>query len=156
MLGTLISDRQRVAHPEATPALIYGAGDGGEWLLRELANNAEHRYRVVGFLDDDPMKVGKIIRGCRIYAPGDAPRLVERHGVRDVLVSSGSIPAERLRSLRSRGVHLLRMRVSFEDETLTVDAQAATEDSRLSAFAVEPPGEALGVTERRAQQRTPG
>ena len=36
--------------------LIYGAGDGGELLLRELLNNRSLKYSPVGFIDDDPGK----------------------------------------------------------------------------------------------------
>src|SRR5256886_3370102 len=38
--------------------LIYGAGDAGELLLRELMNNRELLYAPVGFMDDDPQKQG--------------------------------------------------------------------------------------------------
>ncbi len=43
--------------------LIYGAGDGGELLLRELRNNRELQLSPIGFLDDDPAKSGKVIQG---------------------------------------------------------------------------------------------
>ncbi|MET0623223.1 MAG: glycosyl transferase, partial [Pyrinomonadaceae bacterium] len=39
--------------------LIYGAGDGGELLLREMRNNLRLQYTPVGFVDDDPFKKGK-------------------------------------------------------------------------------------------------
>jgi UDP-GlcNAc:undecaprenyl-phosphate GlcNAc-1-phosphate transferase len=43
--------------------LIYGAGDAGELLLRELLNNRELSYAPVGFMDDDATKHGKLIHG---------------------------------------------------------------------------------------------
>lgn len=39
-------------------ALIYGAGEAGFTLLREIRNNPRLSYRVVGFLDDRPDKRG--------------------------------------------------------------------------------------------------
>ena len=47
---------------------IYGAGDGGELLLRELQNNRELRYSPIGFFDDDPAKNGKVIHGLKVFA----------------------------------------------------------------------------------------
>jgi len=43
---------------DGTRVLIYGAGDGGELLLREILNNRDLKYSPVGFLDDDPAKSG--------------------------------------------------------------------------------------------------
>jgi len=46
--------------------IIIGAGDGGEKIYREIRANAGLRYRVVGFLDDNPAKVGKKIHGVPV------------------------------------------------------------------------------------------
>ncbi len=46
--------------------LIIGAGDGGEKIYREIRANAGLRYRVVGFLDDNPAKIGKKIHGVPV------------------------------------------------------------------------------------------
>lgn len=43
--------------------LIYGAGRGGEILLREIINNPKIQMKPVGFIDDDPLKAGKKLQG---------------------------------------------------------------------------------------------
>jgi hypothetical protein len=43
--------------------VIYGAGDGGELLARELFNNAALQRVPVAFVDDDPRKTGKLRHG---------------------------------------------------------------------------------------------
>jgi UDP-GlcNAc:undecaprenyl-phosphate GlcNAc-1-phosphate transferase len=95
--------------PNAKPVLIYGAGDGGELLIREILNNPDHRYAPVGFIDDDGRKAGKKIHGYRIFDSNDLPKLIRAYGVSEVLISSFKVPEARLDSLRSMGVCLKKM-----------------------------------------------
>jgi FlaA1/EpsC-like NDP-sugar epimerase len=46
--------------------LIIGAGDAGEKFLREILDNPRVQYEPVGFLDDDPRKMGKTIHGVPV------------------------------------------------------------------------------------------
>jgi UDP-GlcNAc:undecaprenyl-phosphate GlcNAc-1-phosphate transferase len=46
--------------------LIYGAGRGGEIILREIINNRQLNIRPVGFIDDDPLKKDKKLQGYPI------------------------------------------------------------------------------------------
>ncbi len=42
----------------AREVLIIGGGDGGRLVVRELMRNPQLRLRPIGFLDDDPRKLG--------------------------------------------------------------------------------------------------
>jgi UDP-GlcNAc:undecaprenyl-phosphate GlcNAc-1-phosphate transferase len=99
--------------------LIYGAGDGGELLLREMRNNSELRYRPVGFVDDDPLKKGKIIHGLRVFGGnGSLPNICKEQKVDEVLISSSQFTSERVREIlrdcEAAQVTLKRMRIFIE------------------------------------------
>src|SRR5262249_40087781 len=103
-------------HPPQRPVLIYGADDGGDLLCRLILTNPDHRYSPVGFIDDDRGKTGKVIRGYRIFSSGDLPDLMKQHGVKDVLISSATLPNGKLESLRSMGASLKMMSIRIEEE----------------------------------------
>ncbi len=68
--------------------IIYGAGRGGELLLREIMNNKALNINPVGFLDDDPLKIGKKIQGYPILGNFDKlSELKKKHAIRGVLLS---------------------------------------------------------------------
>jgi FlaA1/EpsC-like NDP-sugar epimerase len=68
--------------------LIYGAGDAGITLLREIRNNPRLSYRVLGFLDDRPDKKGLRLAGAPVLGGGDqAESLVTKHNVETILIA---------------------------------------------------------------------
>lgn len=115
VLRAVIVGRQS-AHPDARPVFIYGAGDRGELLIRELLSDQDHRYAPVGFIDDDLTKVGKVIHGVPIFPSSELAELIERHRVRDVLVASSKVSEGKLRQLEALGVFLGRLQISIEKE----------------------------------------
>jgi UDP-GlcNAc:undecaprenyl-phosphate GlcNAc-1-phosphate transferase len=81
--------------------LIFGAGDGGELALREIQNNPNLNYCPVGFVDDNPLKKGNVIRGLRVLGGnGSLPEICRRYRVDEILIAANKISAERLRELR--------------------------------------------------------
>lgn len=107
------------AAEERFNVLIYGAGDGGEMLLRELNNNPGWEYRAVGFIDDDPTKQGKVIHGLTVFdGNGDLADLCQKKEITDILISSKSIGSERLKTVkevcREANVSLKRAQLKIE------------------------------------------
>jgi UDP-GlcNAc:undecaprenyl-phosphate GlcNAc-1-phosphate transferase len=99
--------------------LIYGAGDGGEWLLRVIHNDPSLEYLPVGFVDDDPLKTGKVIHGLRVLGGnGSLQAICKQHRVQEVLISSARFSAERTREIladcTAANVALRRVRIDFE------------------------------------------
>ncbi len=109
---------------EGRRVLIYGAGDGGEMVLRELRNNPEWNYRPVGFIDDDPLKKNKIINGLTVYdANGSLSQICEDQTVEEILLSTNSIPSDRLRKIREvcRESEVSIKRAQIKIEPLDID-----------------------------------
>jgi FlaA1/EpsC-like NDP-sugar epimerase len=104
---------------DARSVLIVGAGDGGRLLLRELQRNPDLRLRPVGFIDDDPRKLG--VRIDRVDVLGTTEELgqvLEDVEPDEVLIAIPSAPgtlrARVVRACRSRGVSVRTMPTVFE------------------------------------------
>ena len=114
--------RRLVPPPSSGPSkrvLIFGAGDAGVLLARELFNNQAQGLVPVGFADDDPFKIGSVIHGLRVYDVGRSLAEVCRdQAVDEVLISSPNIPPARLehlaRECRAASLTLKRMRIELE------------------------------------------
>jgi UDP-GlcNAc:undecaprenyl-phosphate GlcNAc-1-phosphate transferase len=107
------------AEPAGKRILIYGAGDGGELLLRELMQNRELGLHPVGFVDDDPQKQGRLIHGIRVL--GSIDRLGElagREKVDEIVISTNKLASERSERLdllcKEAGLRYRRMRIALE------------------------------------------
>jgi UDP-GlcNAc:undecaprenyl-phosphate GlcNAc-1-phosphate transferase len=100
--------------------LIYGAGDGGELLLRELRNNRELNLSPIGFLDDDPAKSGKVIHGLKVFGGnGDLGKVCSQHEIHEVVISSMKMSEERIQEVLQvcgdRQIAVKRMRITMEE-----------------------------------------
>jgi len=68
------------------PVLILGAGEAGARLTKEFAHSRE--WRIIGLLDDDPAKQGRLLRNISVLGPiGELPMWTKRFGVRTVILA---------------------------------------------------------------------
>ena len=76
---------------QGTPVAIMGAGDAAVGLVKELSRS--HEWRVVGLLDDDEKKRGRLLHGVRVIgALEDLPRFAQRLKLRHAIVAMPSVP----------------------------------------------------------------
>lgn len=113
-LFSIVLSGRRLAQPGSRAVLIYGAGNRGELILRELLQNPDHLYDPVGFIDDDPSKFGKSLRGYPIHDAAHLSKLKRELQISEVLLSSPSISEEKAAGLESLGFRPLRPKFGFE------------------------------------------
>ena len=87
--------------------LIVGGGDGGRLVVRELIRNPQLRLRPVGFVDDDPRKLGmKDEYGLKVLGTTeseDLARVLDEVEPDEVVIAIPSAPG----TLRARVVDRL-------------------------------------------------
>jgi FlaA1/EpsC-like NDP-sugar epimerase len=80
--------------------LIIGAGDAGEKILREIKENYQLHYKVIGFIDDDPVKKGKSIHGIPVLGNVDnLADILDDEEVQEILVAVPSASGDQIRRI---------------------------------------------------------
>ncbi len=96
------AQKTRWAEGEGTKTLIYGAGTAGLQLLWELRENRSLMSDVVGFIDDDPTKIGLILDGKKVLGTGKTlESLVKKHSVKRVFIAIPSATGPQLKRILS-------------------------------------------------------
>ena len=97
---------------QGEPVLVLGAGDAAASLAKDLV--ASNDWRLVGFLDDDSDKHGRMLNGIRVLGElNSLPEWVERLGVSQVIIAMPSSS----HLLRKRAIQLCN---SAQVKALTV------------------------------------
>ncbi len=73
---------------EEQPTLLIGAGQAGVSIAREISKHPELGIRPVGFVDDDPLKVGMEIQGLSVLGTtARVGEIAQRTGARQALIT---------------------------------------------------------------------
>jgi FlaA1/EpsC-like NDP-sugar epimerase len=120
--------------------LIFGAGDAGGSIVHDIKNSGHARYQAVGFVDDDPAKIGHRIHGVPVLGTRtELPEILKRYrphevwlaiphaepvAVRTILrtLEPFKIPIKtvpNLRDLSDRKIELSQIRSLSVDDLLT-------------------------------------
>ena len=91
--------------------LIYGAGDAGELIVRDMRQNAKFQAVPIGFVDDDYRKVGQRIHGVPVLGSrSQLPEILKKYAPEELLISIPGAPRETLREvIRSVEAHRIRI-----------------------------------------------
>ncbi|MCH2118821.1 MAG: polysaccharide biosynthesis protein [Pirellulales bacterium] len=91
---------QIFAQPVGTRALIVGANDSGEGLLRAIRRTARLGYQPVGFVDDRPELQGCRISGIPVVGRAiEVAELARKYRAQEVLITAGELTGKEVRKL---------------------------------------------------------
>src|SRR3989304_3230638 len=88
-LGTrILREQTRLALHEKKGVFIYGAGDAGELLLRDMLKNPGYTYHASGFIDDDKKKKGLKIHSVPVLGSAeDLTHLINKHNPEGIIIA---------------------------------------------------------------------
>jgi UDP-GlcNAc:undecaprenyl-phosphate/decaprenyl-phosphate GlcNAc-1-phosphate transferase len=132
-------------------AMIFGAGDGGEIMLRELQNNRAFGLTPIGFIDDDSLKAGRNIHGLPVHlaTPHGIPAICEANGVDELVVATSKLTPARLeqiaRTCAEAGVRCHRMSIQL-DPVIPAARDENDAEARRDQLTIDSPAAAAGGT----------
>lgn len=88
----------------SAPVLIYGAGESGRQLLPALMQAKE--YFPVAFVDDNPRLHKAVIHGVTVYPSDKLSYLVDRYGIKKILLAMPSVSKSQRQKVIIRLEHL--------------------------------------------------
>lgn len=85
---------------DGKPVLIYGAGDAGAMVAREMNNNYSAKVNVVGFIDDDETKRGLRLLGAPILGNrDDLVEIVDKYGIERIILAIPSAEGKQIKKV---------------------------------------------------------
>jgi len=116
----LFSDTMKRKTLAGKTVLIYGAGRGGEILLREILNNKKLKIKPVGFIDDDKLKTGKTLQGYPILGIfKDIESHLNKYKISGILISFTNKDPQKFEAIKkfckAKRLFLKQFSVHLED-----------------------------------------
>jgi hypothetical protein len=83
--------------PHSERVLIVGAGETAEAAARHITSGRSKNARLVGFVDDDTFKFGKMVHGCEVLGSlADLERIHDSTVFNELLIATDKLPADRM------------------------------------------------------------
>ena len=100
MQGEASDRRRQVGGDELHRVLLIGAGEAGVLVAREIVRRPDLGLQPVGFLDDDPLKIGTSIGGLPVLgSTKDVAAVAERKHVQRVLITIANVAGDQIRRI---------------------------------------------------------
>lgn len=83
-----------------TNTLIFGAGNTGRILSQRFLSGDHPETNLIGFIDDDPKKINKVIAGTKVLGDfSDLSRIIEDSKVTQVIIAISKLQPDTLRQV---------------------------------------------------------
>jgi len=102
--------------------LVVGTGETARKVARQILDQREFAYRVIGFIDDDASRIGeRIVNPGIIGTPADITRLIATHQIDRIVVGladrRGKLPVDELLRAKMAGVRVEDATTTYERVT---------------------------------------
>ena len=88
------------ASQEGKRVLIAGAGEAGQMVAREMHTSKFIQEKLVGFVDDDPVKIGGILHNAPVLGTLEQiPEIVEKHQIEELIIAMPTAPGNVIRRI---------------------------------------------------------
>jgi Undecaprenyl-phosphate galactose phosphotransferase WbaP len=116
--------------------IILGANETGYLVLKNIKKNKTMGYRIAGFIDDHPEKIGKKFHGVEVIgATTDLEKIVRTSNSKDIIIALSDLPREKF-------LRLLQTCEEASESTLIIPQIG---DLITTAMEMEPLGQILAL-----------
>ncbi|MCF8130786.1 MAG: glycosyl transferase [Deltaproteobacteria bacterium] len=117
----LLDEGVRRDGQKGRPVLVYGAGLGGQMLLKEIETNKALNMAIKGFMDDNRDIQRKRIRGYPVLGGiNDLEKILVSHPVKEIIISFRENSSDKKRDIK-RLLENLGAEVDVREMKLTID-----------------------------------
>lgn len=99
-----LSERERFENKETTSkkkkAILIGAGNAGNMVIKELKQRADLGIDVLGFIDDDPRKINTTIQGIKVIGnTSQIPEIVRKQKIEEAIITIANASSKDIRRI---------------------------------------------------------
>ena len=92
--------RKKKHEGKSSRILIAGAGVAGSVILKEIRTNPILKMEPIGFVDDDPTKLGVFLHGLPVLGMlEDVPNIIAAHSIDEVIIAMPTAPGDAIRAV---------------------------------------------------------
>jgi UDP-GlcNAc:undecaprenyl-phosphate GlcNAc-1-phosphate transferase len=98
----LVDEGIKKGKQRGKPTLIYGAGSGGQMVVKEIESNRAMGFVLVGFIDDNPRKYKRKIMGYPVLGGRkDLEKIIRANNIQEVVISFKKNGEEKKKEVKS-------------------------------------------------------